>query len=236
MTGTPNLNITELTTNQNNKVVDINNGFVKMDGATQGSFSPAFTSNARTLTADEFTSNYEFVVPSLSATGTLTVPLTKRVFAVNNTGNASHDVKVKGSSGGTVDVPASTLMELRNTGTDIVGFGATLPRNKGAAMAQWVSGAIVANTTLYFSYKTPYAGTVDSLDYFAGTGSFTVAVKINGTNVTGLSAIAVNSGTPANTAASGAKTFAAGDTISGVITSAASSPTDALLNLNMTWT
>lgn len=122
MTGTPNLNITELTTNQNNKVIDLNNGFVKIDGATQGSISPAFTSNVRTLNSDEFTGSYEIVIPALSATGTLTVPLTKRVFAVNNLGNASHDVVVKGASGATVDVAALSLVELRNTGTGIFAF------------------------------------------------------------------------------------------------------------------
>ncbi len=124
MTGTPNLNITELTTNQTGKTIDINNGFVKLDGATQGQISPAFTSNVRTLTADEFTGNYEILIPTLSATGTLTVPLSKRLFAVNNLGNASHDVVVKGASGATVDVPALSLVELRNDGTGVYAFSA----------------------------------------------------------------------------------------------------------------
>lgn len=109
-------------------------------------------------------------------------------------------------------------------------------RNNGKLLAQWVSGAIVANTTVYMAYKVPYNGTVDSLDYFTGNGSFVVAIKINGTNVTGLSAVTVNSSTPANTSASGANTFIAGDTVTAVISSSTSSPTDAVLNLNVTWT
>ena len=66
MTGTPNLNITELTPNQTTKTVDINNGFVKLDGATQGQFAPAFTSNARTLTGDEFTGSYFVGAPNVN--------------------------------------------------------------------------------------------------------------------------------------------------------------------------
>ncbi|MES2055813.1 MAG: hypothetical protein V4564_07745 [Pseudomonadota bacterium] len=108
------------------------------------------------------------------------------------------------------------------------------PRNLGEMQAQWVMGAIVVNGTFYFSYKTRYAGTITALDTISGAGTFTVAVKINGTNVTGLSAVSVTS-SPATTSASGANAFAAGDTITGVVSSAASSPTNAVLNLNVTW-
>jgi hypothetical protein len=108
-------------------------------------------------------------------------------------------------------------------------------RNKAKLQAQWVSGATVADGTVYLAYKVPYAGTVDTLDYFTGAGSFTVAIKINGTNVTGLSAVAVSSATPAAATATAANTFSAGDTITAVISSTASAPTDALLNINLTW-
>lgn len=124
MTGTPNLDITELTTNQNGKTVTINDGFVKIDGATQGQLAPSFTANARTLTGAEFTASYEVVVPALAATGTLTVPLTKRLFAVNNLGNATYGCVVKGASGATVTVPASGLVEIRNDGTGCYAFTA----------------------------------------------------------------------------------------------------------------
>ncbi len=108
--------------------------------------------------------------------------------------------------------------------------------NNAVATAQWVSGAVVANGTIYFAYKIPFPGTIASMDYFAGNGSFTVAVKINGTNVTSLSAITVNSATPANTAATGANTVAVNDIITGVISSATGSPTDAVLSINITRT
>lgn len=108
-------------------------------------------------------------------------------------------------------------------------------RNKASMLLQWVTGAVVSNDTVYFVYSAPYAGTLNSLTSFAGVGSFTVAVQINGTPVTGLGAVSVASATPATTAATGANTFAAGAIISGVITSASGSPTDAVLSLAATW-
>lgn len=91
----------------------------------------------------------------------------------------------------------------------------------------------MANGTYYFAIAAPYAGTVDSLDYFTGAGSFTAAVQIGATPVTGLSAVAVSSATAANAAATGANTFAAGQLISVVISAAANSPTNAALNLRI---
>jgi hypothetical protein len=112
---------------------------------------------------------------------------------------------------------------------------AAAARNAARLQAQWVSGAIVANDTIYFAYDAPYNGTVNSLTYFTGAGSFTVAVQINGTNVTGLSAVSVSSGTPATATATAANTFTAGQRITGVITGATGSPTGVVLSLAATW-
>jgi len=108
-------------------------------------------------------------------------------------------------------------------------------RNFAKLQAQWVTGAIVANDTVWLAYDAPYAGTINSLTYFTGNGSFTVAIQINGTNVTGLSAVAVSSATPATATATAARTFVAGQRITAVITGATGSPTDALLSLAVTW-
>jgi hypothetical protein len=112
---------------------------------------------------------------------------------------------------------------------------AATPRNAARMQAQWVSGAAVSNDTVYFVYDAPYNGTINSLTYFTGNGSFTVAVQINGTNVTGLSAIAVSSATPATATATAANTFTAGQRITAVVTAATGSPTDAVLSLAATW-
>ena len=83
-----------------------------------------------------------------------------------------------------------------------------------------MTGAIVANDTVWLAYDAPYAGTVNSLTYFTGNGSFSVAIQINATNVTGLSAVAVSSATPATTNATAANTFTTGQRITAVITAA----------------
>jgi hypothetical protein len=108
-------------------------------------------------------------------------------------------------------------------------------RNAARFQAQWVSGAVVSNDTIYFAYDAPYGGTITALTYFTGAGSFSVAVQINGTNVTGLGAVAVSSATPATATATAANTFTAGQRITAVVTSATGSPTDAVLSLAATW-
>jgi hypothetical protein len=129
------------------------------------------------------------------------------------------------------------------TGAGTITLAGTLAVASGGAgsraalmQLQWAGGATVANDTFYFAFNAPRNGTINSLDWFSGTGSFTVAVKIAGTNVTGLAAVNVNTATPTNTAATAANTFTAGQSITAVITAAATSPTDALLGLNITWT
>lgn len=107
-------------------------------------------------------------------------------------------------------------------------------RNSGKLQAQWVNGAIVTDDTVWMSYDAPYAGTINTLKHVTGTGSFTVAIKINGTNVTSLSAVSVSS-TPATATATAANTFAAGDVITAVISAATGSPTGAMLSVDLTW-
>jgi hypothetical protein len=99
----------------------------------------------------------------------------------------------------------------------------------------WDTPAVVANDTVYFVYDAPYNGTINSLTYFTGAGSFTCNVQINGTSVTGLGAVAVSSATPATATATAANIFTAGQRIGVVITAATGSPTDALLSLAVTW-
>lgn len=108
-------------------------------------------------------------------------------------------------------------------------------RSAARMQAQWVSGAVVANDTIYFAYDAPYAGTINALTSLAGTGSFTVAVQINGVSVTGLGAVAVSGATPVTTNATALNTFTAGQRISGTITGATGSPTGAVLSLAATW-
>ncbi len=73
------------------------------------------------------------------------------------------------------------------------------------------------------------AGTISALVAKLSLGTLTAAVKINGTNVTGLSAVAVTTG-ESNTAGTAANAVAIGDTIA-VAVSASSTPEDFAFSL-----
>jgi hypothetical protein len=112
---------------------------------------------------------------------------------------------------------------------------APTPRDKARLQAQWQNAAVVSDDTVWLCFDAPYAGTVNSLTYFTGNGSFTVNIQINGVSVAGLGAVAVSSATPATTNATAANTFTAGQRITAVITGSTGAPTDALLSLAVTW-
>ena len=112
---------------------------------------------------------------------------------------------------------------------------APTPRDKARLQAQWQNAAVVSDDTVWLCFDAPYAGTVNSLSYFTGNGSFAVNIQINGVSVTGLGAVAVSSSTPATATATAANTFALGDNITAVITGSTGAPTDALLSLAVTW-
>jgi hypothetical protein len=92
----------------------------------------------------------------------------------------------------------------------------------------------VGNQT-YTLAKAAFGFTINSiLGAQTTSGTITLAVKINGTNVTGLSAISVTS-TPSDSTASGANTVNAGDTVTWV-TSSSSSDLGLAFNMKITRT
>ena len=77
--------------------------------------------------------------------------------------------------------------------------------------------------------------TVDTAVYETGSGTVTANVKINGTSITGLSALSITSTEGGPTTASGGKTLVAGDTLS--VTFSSSSAAERIsLKLNCTRT
>lgn len=233
----PNLAIPEVDPSQDQKEVTQNNAIAWLDNATNATFAVAFAGDAFALTAAQFTQAVRFKAGVLTAAGTLTIPLSMRLFVVDNV-TSGFALTVAGTSGASVIIPAGVSAILCCDGANclLLAFtaGSATPRNKGALQAQFVLGTVAANGTFWFSYKAPYAGTIASLDAVIGTGSFTLAVEINGTAVTGLGAVAV-SGIAANTPATALSTFSAGDTITGTISAATGGPTGGVLNLNVVW-
>lgn len=105
----------------------------------------------------------------------------------------------------------------------------------GYLQLQWANGAVVGNGEAFFCLVAPYGGKIESLDTLCSIGSFVVtSVAIAGTPVTGLSGLTV--GAQANTLATGADTFLAGQPITVTIASASGSPSNAVLGLRVNWT
>lgn len=128
MAVTDNLNITEVATNQAEKETTMNTAINALDDATQGELAFTFTANARTLSTPEFTRSFAFSASNQTADGALTIPLTKRFFAVQN-GNGTYNIIVGGVTGATVIVPPGALVVLYCDGTNCI--GATLPVSVG---------------------------------------------------------------------------------------------------------
>lgn len=146
--------------------------------------------------------------------------------------------------GGTsvVNRPDVTLEMAANT--VLLGQG-VLTAPIAATMAQLVAAlglkdsfpivsAAPADGTVVFQVYAPHALTVNSFTADVDSGTVTVALKINGTDITSLSAVAVSS-TKATTNATAANTAVAGDELS-IVYSSASSPVNFRGSLNYTRT
>jgi hypothetical protein len=95
----------------------------------------------------------------------------------------------------------------------------------------WAQGAVLENGDVIFTGRFPSPGTINALKYKTASGSFTAAVKINGTVVTGLSAVAVSSSSYNSTNATAANTPAAGDEVSVTLSAATGGPEGVVLVL-----
>lgn len=128
---------------------------------------------------------------------------------------------------------AGTVTSVGATGVAI-SSGTITARTAARMQVEWPAGSVVNNGTVHVCWDPPYAGTINSMKHVCNTGSFTTAIQIAGTVVTGLSAI-TPSGTITTTNATAANTFTAGQAIDAVITSATTNAADATLSLNVTW-
>jgi hypothetical protein len=104
----------------------------------------------------------------------------------------------------------------------------------------WDSNTTVANATIPLgNLQYSGGGTIRSVTYYTngtGTPSFSVAVKIAGTNVTSCSALSVSSSTATTTACTAANTFSSSSAITMVVSSVSGTPNQALVQVNFTHT
>lgn len=123
MTTDPYLGFSLVASSQNQKEVTINADLVQISASMNANLPIVFTANSRTLSPTEYTTYFCFVCGALTGTGTLTVPLTPRIFAVDNTGNASHSVTVEATvTGSSASVAASGLKLLYCDGISVRAF------------------------------------------------------------------------------------------------------------------
>lgn len=90
----------------------------------------------------------------------------------------------------------------------------------GASGVDSINALIInpIDRTYVLDSYAPGSYTIDSIGFQCSTGTCTLAIKINGTNVTSLSALSVSS-TPDTASASGANSVVAGDRVTAVVTS-----------------
>ncbi len=120
------------------------------------------------------------------------------------------------ASGGTASTTAATARAALGVAIDQYGMQIEVPTAK----------------TYYIIYASELAFTINRLTYLTIAGTCTLAIKINGVNVTGLSALSVTT-SPATTNATAANSVAIGDIITAVVTSP-SSIADLIFNLKVT--
>lgn len=189
----PNLNITEVTANQNQKEVTINNAIAALDNATNSSIDKSMTAGDVTLSSAEFRGYVRY-----NATGTpgvpriLNVPASiKRLFAVTNNSDDVVTVQVTGGAGEIVAMAVGAAALFYCTGADIIsvggGAGAGAPIDFGFYIG---GGATDEDRTWTFlvvrDFEIP-AGMTASQGYCAvqqtSGGDIDIAVEKNGSGV-----------------------------------------------------
>lgn len=168
---------------------------------------------------------------TVNAKGLVTAASNQSYLTANQTVTLSGDVTGSGAT--------SISATLANSGVTAGSYERVTVNAKGLVTAATTPNAALnfsllnpANGTYTLMLSAPRSGTINSLKVGTDTGTCTVEIKINTTDVTGLSSVSVTS-TAASTSATAANTFSSGDTIKMIVSSVASSPTQLNASLNI---
>lgn len=200
MSDSPILGIPHVAPTQTDKTTTLNAMIDTLEAATQDQMSVDMSAGDVTLSAAQFTRHQFFLVAGLTASQTLSVPNSKRLFVVRNP--TAFDVAVKSGTGATVSITAGNGAVLQADGANNTFlFGAGGP---GASGSVWREGAGVPANTLGVDGDFYLNGSNGDVSQRAA-GTYTVVTNIRGPtgtmptigspqmmgNITGSSAAAV---------------------------------------------
>ena len=175
------------------------------DGTSVVTLGQAGTSTGSLTLANGTSGTYQITVPTTGALGSakLTLPIGTTDFS--STGGTSQVVK-QTSSGGAFTVGQLAQSDISGTVTS-------------SKCVTWDSTTAVTAQTVEFPIEWTSYTVTKVQSSVTGGGSFTVAAKINGTNITSCSAISVSGTSNTNTTCTAANTGSANDQISLVVSS-----------------
>ena len=221
MPTTPNLAVTHIEESQANKEVTANEAFDIFDKSDNTYASVAMTdANLSLSNAQENQSGFLEFTGTLTAARTVTLRANDRRLAVYN--NTTGGFALTFTDGGTsATVRSKEIALLHSDGSNVRKIAGG---NFGGALDD-ISAFVITpeDSTITLKQNAARGFTINSLVAQLADGSCTVAIKINGVDVTGLSAVAVTT-TESTTNATAANTVTAGDVITMAITNTAGSP------------
>ena len=141
---------------------------------------------------------------------------------------------------GTPPIPAGTLFETEipvgggNYSTRRFMYSDIVPTTRLEQLSlDWDSNTpVVAGSSFALLAAQWSSATILSCSATCSGGSFAAAIQINGSAVTGLSAVTVNA-TPTTTNATGGNTLATGGSVSVAISGVTGTPTNAIIQINL---
>jgi len=181
-----NLNLSQVTANQNQKEVTINDAFGQVDAAVSEILAVDLTSGNVTLTTAQFRSAVMFLAQNNSVSRNLTIAAVKRgFFGVHNSGSANL-VVIKGSTSITMATGDKNLFYTDGTTNSLFKITDVLPATTPYDIGFFAAGKPGASA-ICARYATPRAvallvglpGSVASAET-ASTGNVSFDLQVNG--------------------------------------------------------
>lgn len=118
MTTTPILSLPQVASNQNQKEATINSALAILEAAGNDVVTIDLSAGATTLSADQYTRAFLFVLANANGPAVVSLPTTKRLFAARNTSAYSMTLRLLGVSGQDLVVGAGqTVVAYSDTAT-----------------------------------------------------------------------------------------------------------------------